>query len=67
MSALSLRNSRTYSDMVILFQSLRNVMAVDFGFSCIISNTRGGGVRLQQRCSESRFAAQMFSCRVPPV
>ena len=45
---------------------LRNGLAVNFGFSCITSNTRGGGVRLQQLCFKSRVAAQLFSCRVPP-
>ena len=67
-SALSLCvNYRTYSDMVTVFKSLLNGMAADFRLSFTTSNTRGGGVRQQQRCPKSRVAAQLFCCRVPTV
>ena len=66
-SALSLRNSRTYSDMVTVFKSLRNGMTVDFGLSCSTSNARGCGVKLQHRYLKSRVAVQLFSSKVPSV
>ena len=62
--ALSLLHSKTYSDKVVVFKSLRNSIVVDFGLSCSASNTRGDGVRLQQRCPKSRV---LFICRFPPV
>ena len=67
-SALSLHNYRTYADMVtVLFKSLHNGMVVDLGLLCTTSNTKGGGVRLQQWCSKSCTAALLFSYRVPPI
>ena len=50
----------TNCDMGTVFILLRIYTAVDFSLTCTISNTTGGGVRLQQRCPLIRGFYSLF-------
>ena len=67
LGVLSIRNLRTYADMVTIYKSLRNGSAADFGLSLVSTNTRGAGVRLKQLCATSRVISSLFSSRVSAV
>ena len=64
---LSLCNLRTYTDMVIIYKSLSNSSAADFGLSLVSTNTRGAGIRLVQQCAKSRFTSSLFCCQASAV
>jgi hypothetical protein len=68
LSALSLHQRRTLSDMVTVHKIVYNKMLctpANLGLSLVTSNTRANGVRLTQQRATSKVCAAHFMCRAP--
>ena len=68
LGVLSLENRRRYADMVFAYHCLHgqlDITAPQIGLFILSSNTRSGGIRLQQQKASPKKCQAHFSVRVP--